>query len=178
MTCIVGLISKGKVYIGGDSAGVNGYDIRVRADEKVFINGSMIFGFTTSFRMGQLLRYSLKVSPQLDNQNDYEFMVTTFIDDVRDCLKKGGYATKKDEVESGGTFLVGYKGNLYTISNDYQVATHKEGYASVGCGDSYALGALYNSIKVYNPKMRIENALETAEYFSGGVCKPFHIENI
>ena len=57
MTCIVGLEHKGKVYIGGDSAGVAGYSLSVRADQKVFINGNFIFGFTSSFRMGQILRF-------------------------------------------------------------------------------------------------------------------------
>ena len=39
MTCIVGLVHGGKVYMGGDSAGVGGYCLTVRADEKVFRNG-------------------------------------------------------------------------------------------------------------------------------------------
>ena len=46
MTCIVGLVHEGVVYIGGDSAGVGGMSLTVRADEKVFQNGnvtSMIF---------------------------------------------------------------------------------------------------------------------------------------
>ena len=52
MTCIVGLVENGKVYIGGDSAGVAGLDVRMRSDEKVFTKGNMIFGYTSSFRMG------------------------------------------------------------------------------------------------------------------------------
>ena len=39
MTCIVGLIDEGKVYIGGDSAGAADDLITVRADEKVFVRG-------------------------------------------------------------------------------------------------------------------------------------------
>jgi hypothetical protein len=38
MTCIVGLVDKGDVYIGGDSAGVAGLSLSIRADEKVFGN--------------------------------------------------------------------------------------------------------------------------------------------
>jgi hypothetical protein len=33
VTCIVGLVEGGVVYIGGDSAGVSGYDLTVRAEE-------------------------------------------------------------------------------------------------------------------------------------------------
>ena len=52
MTCIVGLIDGRRVWMGGDSAGVSGLDITVRADAKVFRNGDFLIGFTSSFRMG------------------------------------------------------------------------------------------------------------------------------
>ena len=57
MTCIVGLVDNGKIYMGGDSAGVSNLDIRIRADQKVFKTGEFIMGFTSSFRMGDLLKY-------------------------------------------------------------------------------------------------------------------------
>lgn len=45
MTCIVGLAVNGKTYIGGDSAGVGGYDLTIRRDAKVFTNGEFAMGF-------------------------------------------------------------------------------------------------------------------------------------
>ncbi|WP_245320978.1 hypothetical protein [Bradyrhizobium sp. NAS96.2] len=53
MTCIVGLVDKGQVFIGGDSAGVNAERLAlvVRNDRKVFRNGDFVMGFTSSFRM-------------------------------------------------------------------------------------------------------------------------------
>jgi hypothetical protein len=60
MTAIVGLVHKESVTIGGDSAGVSGLSLSVRADAKVFRKGRYLFGFTTSYRMGQLIRYSLQ----------------------------------------------------------------------------------------------------------------------
>ena len=44
MTCIVGLVHEGVVYIGGDSAGVAGLSLTVRADEKVFRNSDFFDG--------------------------------------------------------------------------------------------------------------------------------------
>jgi len=115
MTCIVGWIENNKVIIGGDSAGVTGYDITIRADEKVFIKQEMIFGFTTSFRMGQLIRYSLKIPEQSQRIRDYEYMCSIFIDALVKCLKDKGFAKIDDNVVIGGEFLVGYRGNLYHI---------------------------------------------------------------
>ena len=88
MTAIVGLVKSGSVYIGGDSAGVCGTSLTVRADAKVFRKKRYVFGFTTSFRMGQLIRYSLALPKPVGNLD--AFMSTTFIDAVRDCLKAGG----------------------------------------------------------------------------------------
>ena len=64
MTCIVALKQEGNIYIGGDSAGVSGNNIRTRADQKVFKKSGIVFGFTTSFRMGQLIKYCLAIPKQ------------------------------------------------------------------------------------------------------------------
>jgi hypothetical protein len=177
MTCIAGLVDNGVVYIGGDSAGIGGSLLSVRADQKVFQNGEFIFGFTTSFRMGQLLRYSLNPPKNYENIDINKFMVTKFIESVRKCLKDGGYAYKDNEVESGGTFLVGYKGRLFKIDSDYQVGEALIGFDACGCGEDIALGSLY-STQEQPPKERILKALEAAERFNAGVRRPFNIVEI
>jgi len=172
MTAIVGLARGGSVHIGGDSAGVAGLSLAVRADTKVFRKGRYLFGFTTSFRMGQLIRYSL-VLPAPKGDLD-AFMATAFIDALRGCLKDGGWARKDSEREEGGTFLVGVRGRLYTIYDDYQVAKAADGFAAVGCGDQIALGALYATAGTgMRPRARLKVALRAAERFSAGVRGPF-----
>jgi ATP-dependent protease HslVU (ClpYQ) peptidase subunit len=91
-------------------------------------------------------------------------------------LKKGGFAKKESEVETGGVFLVGYAGRLFKIEGDYQVAETSDGYFACGCGESYALGALYATKKL-KPRDRIRIALQAAESHSSGVRAPFHIES-
>ena len=76
MTCIVGLVHEGVVYIGGDSAGVAGLSLVVRADE-MFRNGDFLMGFTTSFRMGQLLRYKLYPPRRHPDDRVAKYMVWT-----------------------------------------------------------------------------------------------------
>jgi ATP-dependent protease HslVU (ClpYQ) peptidase subunit len=172
MTAIVGLVQSGSVYIGGDSAGVRGTSLTVRADAKVFRRKRYLFGFTTSFRMGQLIRYSLTLPKPVGNMD--AFMSTTFIDAVRDCLKAGGWAMKENDREEGGTFLVGVKGQLFAIYDDYQVAKAADGFAAVGCGDQVALGALFATAgSGLSPRRRVMSALAAAERFSAGVCGPF-----
>lgn len=173
MTCIVGLIHDGKVYIGGDSAGVAGTNIQNRKDIKVFKNGPFVMGFTTSFRMGQLLHYTLKVDEKIKPKQDVmEYMVKTFIPTVQKCLKDGGWVS---DGKQGGNFLVGFKGRLFEIQSDYQVAEIQEEYNAVGCGEFYAKGSLYSNSHIEDPRERVHNALEAAAHFSSGVCGPFNI---
>lgn len=176
MTCVIGLIENGAVYLGGDSAGAEtgGWALDVRADEKVFKNGPYVMGFTTSFRMGDLLRYSLKPPAPEGHRDLRGFMATEFVNAVRTALKEGGFATKDKEVESAGQFLVGVSGRLFTIHGDYQVAESCVPYAAVGCGAQVALGAMYVS-KNRDPRRRIRIALAAAERFSAGVRGPFRV---
>jgi hypothetical protein len=163
--------------MGGDSAGVGGYDLHIRADEKVFTNGDFIMGFTSSFRMGQLLRYKFKPPYHMPGIPIDEYMVTTFVDEVRKCLKEGGFARSDNGEESGGKFLVGYRGELFYIDSDYQVGRLADGFAAAGCGDQIAHGALY-ATNGKPPEERINTALEAAERFSAGVRGPFVIKSL
>ncbi|MDB5358883.1 MAG: hypothetical protein JWO51_180 [Rhodospirillales bacterium] len=177
MTCIVGIVHKGSVVIGGDSAGVGGYDMQIRADRKVFRNGSLIMGFTSSFRMGQLL--AVKLTPPRHHPDDdlWRYMVGPFVDEVRTVLSAGGYSKKENNVEEGGCFLVGFRGRLFQIESDFQVGERTDGFSAVGCGEAYALGSLAET-DGRAPDVRVRRALAAAERFSAGVRGPFHIETL
>jgi ATP-dependent protease HslVU (ClpYQ) peptidase subunit len=185
MTCIVAWIEedKKKVWMGGDTLGVGGLGCSNRKDVKVKQVGNMLIGFTTSFRMGQLLHFEFtppKHDPELE---DYAYMVTKVVPAIRKVFKEGGYAKVEFSQESGGTFLIGYRGSIYEIYSDFQVGVPAKPYASVGCGDDLALGAFHalDSIVLPGdiaPEERIELALKAAEEFSAGVRGPFTIESI
>lgn len=172
MTVIVGLVNNGRVHLGADSAGIAGYQLTIRKDPKVFTNGPYVIGFTTSFRMGQLLRHAFK-APHPEGDLD-QFMVTTFIDALRICLKDGGWARKDSEQEQAGSFLIGIHGRLYEICSDYQVGEPADGYAAVGCGDELALGALHATARLaMKPRQRLTTALAAADHHSAGVSAPY-----
>lgn len=177
MTCIVGVVHDGVVYIGGDSAGVDGrYGLVVRSDRKVFRSGHFVMGFTSSFRMGQLLQYGFSPPPPREGMDTFEYMVTEFVDTARNRMKTGGFTAVKDSVEEGGTFLVGYRGRLFHIADDFQVGESTHGFDACGCGDLIALGSLRATRDWTDPRSRVIEALETAEQFSAGVRGPFFIE--
>jgi hypothetical protein len=175
MTCIVGMVcpKTGNVYLGGDSAGVSGWNMQIRADEKVFRNGPFVMGFTTSFRMGQLLRYNLKPPDHPSRMSAMEYMVTSFVPAIREVFKGGGFLKVESQQESGGQFLVAYRGKLYMIDSDYQVGVPLSGIAAVGCGMDMALGAMH--ALTIPPPQRIKRALQVAATLNIGVRPPFKV---
>jgi len=176
MTCVIGLEHNDTVYVGADSAGIAGYEIATRVDEKIFTKEEFIMGFAGSFRMGQLLRYALNIPEQSARIDDMQYLVTDFMDAVRTCYRDKGFLTKSEEVESSpeGTFILGYHGKLYTIEEDFQVGRVAEEYVAMGCGSSIALGAMH-ACNLVDPIERITCALEAAAKFSAGVRGPFKI---
>ncbi len=172
MTVIVGLVDKGNVYMGGDGAGVAGLHISARSDEKVFHNGPFLLGITSSFRMGNILRYRLVAPKQTTEQTDHQYLSTDFIDAIRKTFEVNGFGSFRAGSDTGGTFLVGYNKNLYLIDSDFQVGIPACGYSSVGCGSDLALGSLHSTVG-RNPEERVKMALEAANTFSAGVSPPY-----
>jgi len=183
MTCIVALIDKNKVYMGADSLGSNSSMQRtVRKDEKVFIKDEMLFGFTGSFRMGQIIRYSLDIPPRQEGLTDMEYLVKHFITALIDCYEDAGFLQKPEGEEVvGGQFLLGYRGNLYDIQEDFQVGIPSLDYEACGCGEDLARGAMFAlqlTDKKLTPEKKITIALDAATEHSAGVGKPYNILSI
>jgi hypothetical protein len=175
MTCIAALKHKGKVYMAADSAGVAGYNLTVLRSPKIYRVGDFLFGFTSSFRMGQLLGHKLKVPKQTGGDVE-QFMCTVFVDAIRECFRTGGFMTKSSEAEAGGEFLVGYRGRIFKVCSDFLVAEARLPFDACGCGQDVALGSLFSSEG--DPKERLRLALKAAERFSGGVRGPFLVKDI
>ena len=168
MTIIVGYKHEGNVYLGGDSQGSAGYDSVVRLDEKVFVAHSIAYGFTSSYRMGQILRYHSKKIVHTDRTNDLPaYIVKRLVPMWRKIMAKNGVLYTDGGEETGGNFLVGIDGRLFNIDSDFQVGESKNGYDAVGCGFSYSLGYLYSNPDS-TPKKVVKKAIKAAIKFSAG----------
>lgn len=182
MTCIVGLVHNGVTYIGADSLGSNGYTKTVRTDRKVFKlkdTDNALLGFTSSYRMGQLLMYASGLIDKRDEPDiDHEYLVTKFIPNVIKLFENGGYSRNNSGEKVGGCFLLGYKDKLYNIQSDFQVGESIHKFDACGSGEDFAKGSLHSTEgSELTPQERITKALESAEQFSVGVQRPFYIMN-
>lgn len=113
-----------------------------RTEPKVFQVGGYGVGFTTSFRMGDILRYA--TLPQWDGRADlHEHLVTQVIPAIRSAMTDAGWMVTREGRQEGGAFLLAAGGRLFEVANDFQVGRPREGYAAVGGGYAVALGALH-----------------------------------
>jgi ATP-dependent protease HslVU (ClpYQ) peptidase subunit len=182
MTVIIGVAHAGKVWVGADSAASDNSCSRVtRRDVKVFRRDSCLIGFCGSFRIGQLVRHSLKLTPCAAQMDSAEYMVCRFIPALRRCLTAGGAQREKDGVVSmGGTdLLVGHRGRVFVVYEDLQVQENACGFDAIGIAAEYALGSLASTIdRAARPEWRVRRALEVSAQFSGHVLPPFLIEQL
>lgn len=140
MTCIVGVEYKGRVYLGGDIQGTGGNSKVVHTQPKVFFKKNIIFGYTTSYRFGQILEHNLPdpVVPE-DSADIYRWLITVLIPTIKSTLHENGYA-------GGGQCLIGVRDQLWDLQSDFSVLRATRGYSSCGSGCEYALGSLSTSL--------------------------------
>lgn len=174
MSCVVGVIHDGKVYIGADGlATTNEGEKRPIITNKVFRNGKYLFGFTGSVRTGQVL-YSRYFTPPRD--------IYDMPDSIREHMaQKGTLLTNEEQAQAhAANFLIGFNGRLFEILIDFQMNEVSGNYTALGSGGPYALGSLFTTRKSYKmkPENRIIRALEAASQFDASCGPPFMTEVI
>lgn len=155
MTLIVGYVDEfGNGHMAGDS---NGIDVtyhtkQERTTAKIFKNGPFLMGYTTSFRMGQILEYCFEPPIVTDKDiSNYAYMVKHFIPEVIRTFKEHNYML--DSEKSGGEFLVYYNGSLFLIFSNFHVGEVIKKFDACGSGGAQAITAfdMLNKIDAFDP---------------------------
>jgi ATP-dependent protease HslVU (ClpYQ) peptidase subunit len=174
MTCIVAIKNSNRVIIGADSCGSEENIGVVRVPPKVFVKGNYGFGFSHSFRLGQIIEHVFEPPPISSKVTDNELiahMVKNFIPQLKSTLEDHGYPYHEDEKE-GWALIIGIHGRILTIESDWQVGLDDLDLTAIGSGAEYALGALYVSDK--EPLETATAALMAANKFCPSVMTPFN----
>lgn len=179
MTCIVGVRTAKGVLLGGDSLGSNGWTGTSYQAPKVFrLSRQVAAGFTSSFRMGQLIQHHLTL-PTLHG-DELTWAIRELVPVIRDTFKSHGYAHVQNNEESGGVFLLAVCARLFLVQSDYSVLEARLPYDAVGSGEAHALGAMH---ALYKPKAAqtdaaartfLKTALDAASEFAVGVAPPYN----
>jgi len=157
MTCIIGLEHKGKAYIGADSLGSDGWRKATYDTPKLFKKYGMVFGYTTSYRFGQIIQHHMR-EIITKNNTSYDYLVAHIVPEIRRCLKEHGAAKIKDSVDFGGNCIIGLAGKIYELQNDFSIIKPTNGISCVGSGEQVAMGAVLALDKM-RPEARIKKAL-------------------
>ena len=175
MTCVVGIAERGAVFLGADAIAVGGYAMQTRATPKVFRHGPFVIGCANSFRAADVIRYRFEPPPPYDADDDlHRYMATAFVDALRDALKSHGVTVIENNAEEvPANLLVGIRGRLFVIDDDFHVGESCHAFDAVGCGSDLALGALHALGGTGSPRTRLTKALHAAQAFSAGVRGPF-----
>ena len=172
MTAIVGFTDGKRTWIGGDSAASSENYIETRSEPKVFKKGEMIFGYTNSFRFGQILEYHLRMPSRKQNtKKDIEYIIKDLIPAIKKVVQN-----HSEEEFPDGDFLIGYRGNLYVIERDFQVGKINKDFHAAGCANEIALGCFMGlKDNKMTPEKRLNKVLNACYEFSSYVRPPFHI---
>lgn len=170
MTIIVAAKGVDGTFIGADKIASKGWDSRARVDKKVFLAHGIKYGFTSSYRMGQILQFhSIDCGEdELMYSDPFAYTVKYLVPMWRKVLSEHKFSRNVEGEDIGGEFIVVVSGEIFIIESDFQVRHVAEGYAACGCGENYALGCLFNLDQSTPPEHKIKLAIETATYFSNG----------
>lgn len=176
MTCIVAIRGDKGVLMGADSCAAVGNFAGIVATPKVAKVGSYLIGYTSSFRMGQLLHFALSTNKPHPDQDLFWHLVNDFIPSFRRVMRDGGAITTKDGADIGGQFLLAHGTRLFGVNADFSVLEYREDFWAVGCGTGWAMGAMFamKDSKKPTARERAEVALKAAATYSGWVKPPYH----
>ena len=176
MTCIVGVRTKKKVILGGDSLGTSSWSKWERNDPKVFKpERNVVMGFTTSFRMGQILQHRLDMPPVPKGVDEFEWMVVEFVPHLIKVFTENNWIKTPNERVEGGDFIVGINNKLFAVESDFQIHEGLNDYLAIGCGESFAEGCLFGNSHM-KARDRVVQALDAASHHSAGVGGHYTIE--
>jgi ATP-dependent protease HslVU (ClpYQ) peptidase subunit len=170
MTCIVALVDEtGEGYIACDSLGSNGTTKNVYRTKKIFRRGGFLFGFTSSYRMGQILQYSLSLPTRKVGQDLTEYLHTDFVLAVRNAFDEGGH-------EGGGEFIFVTEGRIFTMQSNFSILEALDAFESVGSGEDYARATMstMSAFGLGDPETILTVAIETAANYVSGVGGDIH----
>lgn len=182
MTCIIGYMAGGKIYMGGDSAVItkSGDSAIIRTmtePPKVFKTGEWLIGFSGTPRFGQILRDCFHPTPIGTSEDVVKYLTETFVKELIETLDKLKYLEIRNGEASCYPFLIGTQGRIFKIGTDLVALEVKDDFTAIGSGEEFALGALdalenYSNLTV---KQRIANALRITAKYHPYVREPFTI---
>lgn len=173
MTCIVGCVHKGIVYMGGDSACSNQQELSIQADRKVAMNRGILIGCAGDVLIGDLIQHAFVPPSYRPNEDVFMYLLKKFTSTMKRTLKYEGLLGR---FEKECSLLIGLQGRLFQIDAEFQILEAACTYDATGSGAFFALGSMHSTADLLPPSDRIYQALRAAEAHCPTVRGPFSLE--
>lgn len=170
MTAIVGITQNKKVYMGADSAISTEEYIGRLANSKILKKKGLLIGGAGSSRCWTLIKTNLFPRVRQRKESAIDYVESAVVSGIRKIIKENGAPLE------GYTFLIGYRGKLFEVMEDWGVCEYMENYAAIGSGYLPCLGSLYTTQHWKDPVKRINVALQASAKFIPSVEAPFTLE--
>jgi hypothetical protein len=181
MTCIVGITDGKRIVVGSDSAGSSpdNPEIHIADVAKVFATGEYLVGYCGSYRAGQLARWEMEwPEPPEPGANLERFFTRVVIKALRHALRDAepGFT---QELPRTAQFLIGLRGHLFTIGNDFSAVKRKDPWLAIGSGRNAAYGALHVLAGLeFDLEEKVRRALAAAQGITANVREPFQLLSV
>lgn len=148
MTCIAAIISNDVITIASDMLVTWDYSVNNYTD-KIFRKGNgYVVGCSGGVRVSQLMQYEVTFPVIPKNVKDLkEFIVKKVVPNIRKVMRKELAKKNMDESDLNSAFLIGVKGGLFIITEDYCVLEFDK-FAAIGSGAIAALASLSTTEEV------------------------------
>ena len=180
MTCIVGYVQDGVVFLGGDSLGSDDYLKSTFTQKKVFkskYDSNLIIGLSGNYIL-QFLQYEDIFMDIALYEDINEYLITRFVPNLRELVMRYSAFDGEDNNKMSGELMFGYQDKLFKVQEDYSIIERKDNFDAMGTGEATSLGALNILRDNYLPPIeKIRIVLKTSSKFNTGVAPPFYIIN-
>jgi ATP-dependent protease HslVU (ClpYQ) peptidase subunit len=155
MTCIVSFFDNNKIVLAGDKCGSNGFTRSLVKEPKVFFIKDFMIGYTSSFRMGQILKYLWNPPERTVSQTTEKYLYSIVADSIRKTFKDHGFVAKSSmDEEIFGDFVICYDNRIFVMYSDLSILEHDQDIVCVGSGEYHAKVAI-QILKEYESDFKI-----------------------
>jgi hypothetical protein len=169
MTCIVGIVDEGIVYIGGERSIGDDSSILSSPVSKVGMRDQWVYGYSGTIGIGQLM--DIITLPRAEGA-DFKTIKTKIVPALSVAIDN----YSREAADHDTQWLIGINGRLYELSaSDWGVV--EVHHTAIGAGTQYALGSIYTSI-CNPPDVRVRMAIEAAITYSPSCQGPIDIVSV
>lgn len=145
MTTVVMVQTADEVLVGWDSRQTRGNEVATQTQDKVFVNGGLIFGVSGTLRANELFR---TLDFEYNGADAYTWLTREFCPVVRDYVRQNPEGLQSEDGSWDFGLLMVVDGTVFGFDVWGTPYSTEEGVYTLGSGGDYARGALFSGANV------------------------------